>query len=226
MDDATTALVVLGVVVALFIWNRLPVGVVAILAALGALGDRAGHHQRGGRGLRRPGGHLHRHPVRRQRGDRLHRGDDLAGQMAARAGRHRRTRGCWSPSACSRPLLASLITLNGAVAALLPLVVLLAMRIGQPPSQLLMPVAFAGSCGGLLMLMSSPVNVIVSEAAAGRGRRARSLLLLRPGRAAAAGRHDRDLRGPRAPPAPAPAPRAHARPTSAATPRRSRRTTS
>ena len=29
-----------------------------------------------------------------------------------------------------------------------------------------MPVAFAGSAGGLLMLMSSPVNVIVSDAAA------------------------------------------------------------
>ena len=35
MDDATKALVVLGVVVALFIWNRLPVSAVAILAALG-----------------------------------------------------------------------------------------------------------------------------------------------------------------------------------------------
>ena len=35
MDDSTKALVVLGVVVALFIWNRLPIGVVAILAALG-----------------------------------------------------------------------------------------------------------------------------------------------------------------------------------------------
>ena len=34
LDDATTALVVLGLVVALFVWNRLPVGVVAILAAL------------------------------------------------------------------------------------------------------------------------------------------------------------------------------------------------
>ena len=61
-------------------------------------------------------------------------------------------------------LLTSLITLNGAVAALLPLVVLLAQRIGRSPSQLLMPVAFAGSAGGLLMLMSSPVNVIISEA--------------------------------------------------------------
>ena len=58
-----------------------------------------------------------------------------------------------------------MITLNGAVAALLPLVVMLAYRIGLAPSQLLMPVAFAGSAGGLLFLMSSPVNVIVSEAA-------------------------------------------------------------
>ena len=62
-------------------------------------------------------------------------------------------------------LLTSLITLNGAVAALLPLLVMLAYRIGLAPSQLLMPVAFAGSAGGLLFLMSSPVNVIVSEAA-------------------------------------------------------------
>ena len=66
-------------------------------------------------------------------------------------------------------LLTSLITLNGAVAALLPLVVLLAQRIGTPPAQLLMPVAFAGSAGGLLMLMSSPVNVIISDAAAESG---------------------------------------------------------
>ena len=35
MDDSTKALLVLGVVVALFIWNRLPIGVVAIGAALG-----------------------------------------------------------------------------------------------------------------------------------------------------------------------------------------------
>ena len=35
MDDSTKALLVLGAVVALFIWNRLPIGVVAIGAALG-----------------------------------------------------------------------------------------------------------------------------------------------------------------------------------------------
>ena len=66
-------------------------------------------------------------------------------------------------------VLTALITLNGSVAALLPLVVVLAMRIGQPPSQMLMPLAFAGSCGALFMLTGSPVNVIVSEAAQDSG---------------------------------------------------------
>ena len=66
-------------------------------------------------------------------------------------------------------VLTALITLNGSVAALLPLVVVLALRIGQPPSQMLMPLAFAGSCGALLVLTGSPVNVIVSEAAQDAG---------------------------------------------------------
>ena len=96
-------------------------------------------------------------------------------------------------------LLTSLITLNGAVAALLPLVVLLASGSGTPPSQLLMPVAFAGSAGGLLMLMSSPVNVIVSDAAAESGEGAVLLLLLRAGRHPAARRHGGDLRAARPP---------------------------
>jgi di/tricarboxylate transporter len=66
-------------------------------------------------------------------------------------------------------VLSALITLNGAVAALLPLVVMLAIRIGQPPSQMLMPLTFAGSAGSLLMLTGTPVNIIVSEAASDAG---------------------------------------------------------
>jgi di/tricarboxylate transporter len=66
-------------------------------------------------------------------------------------------------------ILSALITLNGAVAALLPLVVMLAIRIGQPPSQMLMPLTFAGSAGSLLMLTGTPVNIIVSEAASDAG---------------------------------------------------------
>ena len=65
--------------------------------------------------------------------------------------------------------LTALIGLNGTVAALLPMAVVVAMRRGFPPSRLLMPLAFAGSAGGMLLLTGSPVNVVISEAAADAG---------------------------------------------------------
>jgi di/tricarboxylate transporter len=59
--------------------------------------------------------------------------------------------------------LTALISVNGAVAALVPVAVLLALRLRRPPSQLLLPVAFAAHAGSLLTLSGSPVNVIASE---------------------------------------------------------------
>lgn len=66
--------------------------------------------------------------------------------------------------------LTAFINLNGAVAALLPMVVVVALRQGLSPSRLLMPLAFAGSAGSLLLLTGSPVNVVVSERVRRRGR--------------------------------------------------------
>ncbi|MFF2276720.1 SLC13 family permease [Agromyces sp. NPDC058126] len=63
-------------------------------------------------------------------------------------------------------LLTALISVNGAVAALLPMTVVVAVRIGLPPSQLLLPLAFAAHAGSMLALTGTPVNVIVSEFAA------------------------------------------------------------
>jgi Na+/H+ antiporter NhaD/arsenite permease-like protein len=62
-------------------------------------------------------------------------------------------------------LLTALISVNGSVAALLPVVVVMAVRLGRPPSQLLMPLVFAAHAGSLLALTGTPVNVLVSEAA-------------------------------------------------------------
>jgi di/tricarboxylate transporter len=59
--------------------------------------------------------------------------------------------------------LTALISVNGAVAALVPVAVLLALRLRRPPSQLLLPVAFAAHAGSLLTLSGSPVNIIASE---------------------------------------------------------------
>jgi di/tricarboxylate transporter len=48
-------------------------------------------------------------------------------------------------------------------------VVVLAVRLGRPPSQLLMPLVFAAHAGSLLALTGTPVNVLVSEAAMNAG---------------------------------------------------------
>ena len=66
-------------------------------------------------------------------------------------------------------LLTALISINGAVAALLPVVIVMAIRVGLSPSQLLMPLVFAAHSGSLLALTGTPVNVLVAEAAADAG---------------------------------------------------------
>ena len=68
-------------------------------------------------------------------------------------------------------MLTALISVNGAVAALIPVVVVVAIRVGIAPSQMLMPLAFSAHAGSLLALTGTPVNIIVSEAAADAGAR-------------------------------------------------------
>ena len=168
MDDGTVSLIILGLAVALFVWNRLPVDVVAVLVALALWAT----------------GVLDFTAVLSGFGDPVvifiaslfvvSEGVDStgvtawAGQTIIRyAGTTRRRLLIAITGLCA--LLSALITLNGAVAALLPLVVMLAVRIGELPSRMLMPLTFAGSAGSLLMLTGTPVNIIVSEAASDAG---------------------------------------------------------
>lgn len=164
MDDATKALLILAVVILVFLWNRLPLALVAVLTslALWITGLVDGETVAAGFG----------DPVVIFIATLFVVSEALdstgvtawTGQwIVGRAGTGYRRLLVALALLCA--VLASFVTLNGATAALLPLVVLLAARIGRSPSHLLMPVVFAGSGGGLLMLMSSPVNVIVSEAA-------------------------------------------------------------
>ncbi|MGP7959447.1 SLC13 family permease [Sanguibacter sp. A247] len=67
--------------------------------------------------------------------------------------------------------LTALISVNGTVAAFLPLVVVVASRVGIPASQMLMPLAFSAHAGSLLALTGTPVNIIVSDAAVEAGAR-------------------------------------------------------
>lgn len=61
-------------------------------------------------------------------------------------------------------VLAALISLNGAVAALLPVITVMAVRLRRYPSQLMMPLVFGGHSGSLLALTGTPANVLVLEA--------------------------------------------------------------
>ncbi len=66
-------------------------------------------------------------------------------------------------------VLSALISVNGAVASLLPVVVVLAVRLRRPTSQLLMPLVFGAHAGSMLALTGTPVNVLVHEASLDAG---------------------------------------------------------
>lgn len=166
MSQAAVAFAILGAVVVLFAWNRLPVEVVALGAALslyftGLLGPAEIFAGFGdpvvifvaslfvvSEGLDATGV------------------TTWAGQtLMAHAGTGR-TRLLVLVMLLVAGLTA-LITVNGAVAALLPMVVILAVRTGHAPSDLAMPLAFGAHAGSMLALTGTPINVIASEAAQG-----------------------------------------------------------
>jgi di/tricarboxylate transporter len=167
VSDAALSLVILGVTVALFIVNRLPVGVVAIGSALALYfcGLVSVDDMTSGlgatviafiaalfvvsEGLEASGittwvGHT----MTRIAGDAPTRVITVVMILAA--------------------LLAALITVNGAAAALVPVTVALARHADMLPSRVLIPLAYGCSAGSLLTLSGSPVNVIIDEAMVNR----------------------------------------------------------
>lgn len=66
-------------------------------------------------------------------------------------------------------VLSPLISQSGAVAALVPVVMLMALRMKQQPSKFLMPLAFSSAAGSMLALTGTSKNVLVSSAAADAG---------------------------------------------------------
>jgi di/tricarboxylate transporter len=171
MIDIAIVFAILVAVVVLFVWNRVPVELVAIGAALALYAT----------------GILRVDQALAGFGDPVvifiatlfvvSEGLDASGvtarvgqELVARAGQSR-TR-LLVVTMLAVALLTALISVNGAVAALVPVVTVTAIRLGRSPSQLLLPLAFAAHAGSLLALTGTPVNVINSEAAAnasGRG---------------------------------------------------------
>jgi hypothetical protein len=168
MSHATLTYLVLGAAVIAFILDRLPVAVVALGVAVALWATGVLPYQEAISGFGDPAVVLIAALFV------VSEGLDSTGVTAwigqaliARAGTSR-TRLLVLLMALAAAFTA-LINVNGAVSALLPVVVVIAMRLRRSPSQLLLPLAFGAHAGSLLALTGTPVNVIVSEAAADAG---------------------------------------------------------
>lgn len=168
MSPAAITLLTLAVVVALFVWNRLPVEIVAVGSALALYATGVLELPQALAGFGDPA------VIFIAALFVVSEALDSSGvtTWAAQAIVGRSTGG-WKKLLALIMILAAVLTaligLNGTAAALIPMVVVIALRRSLPPSRLLMPLAFAGSAGGLLLLTGSPVNVVISEAAADAG---------------------------------------------------------
>ena len=66
-------------------------------------------------------------------------------------------------------VLSAFMSSTGAVAIFIPVVLSLAAKIGVGPGKLLLPLAFASLMGGMLTLIGTPPNLVVSQALAREG---------------------------------------------------------
>jgi di/tricarboxylate transporter len=171
MSQAALVLILVVVVLAVFVWNRFPPVAVAVGAALALfyLGIIDGNQAVSGFGI----------PVVIfiaslfviSTGLELTGVTAWAGQwLIARAGKsHTRL---FLSLLVLVTILTAVVSLNGAVAAVMPIAVIVAVRTGIPVSHLLIPVAFAGHAATMLTLLGSNPNVLVNYAAQGANLRA------------------------------------------------------
>jgi di/tricarboxylate transporter len=171
MSDSSVTFVILGVIVVAFVSNRIPVAIIAIGTALSLWATGILDVEQATAGFGDPTVlFIASLFVVSEALDATGITAWVGQMLVDRAGRER-----------SRILLAvmlisavttAVITPNASAAALVPVVVIIAVRVGLPTSQLLIPLAFAAHAGGLLAFTGSPVNVIISETAeeAGAGR--------------------------------------------------------
>ena len=66
-------------------------------------------------------------------------------------------------------LATATISVNGTVASLMPVVIVVAVRLGVPTSQLLIPLCFAAHSATMLTLLGAPLNVLGSQTAKDAG---------------------------------------------------------
>lgn len=168
MTDANLVYLIIAASLAMFIWNKIPAVIVAILVSLSlfALGIVTATDVL--RGLGDPvviliaalfvmGAGLEASGVTTWAGQ----------QLVLRAGGNK-TRAFFLLCVVSA-LATAAISVNGTVAALLPMAIVVAMRLQMPTSHLMMPLCFSAHSATMLTLLGAPLNIIASNTAAGAG---------------------------------------------------------
>ncbi|MCE6960612.1 anion permease [Cereibacter sphaeroides] len=168
MSDIWTVFAIVGVIVVLFIWDRLPVIAVCMIAALSLWATGILTLNQSMAGFGDPAIIFVASLFVVSAGLEATGVTAWAGQILIRQAGDSRPRLIVLMMGVAG-LLSGLISVNGAVASLLPVVIVMAIRLGQPPSQLLMPLVFAAHAGSQILLTGSPVNVLVSEASLDAG---------------------------------------------------------
>ena len=164
MADSTITFIILGAVVVLFISNRIPVAIIAIGTSLSLWATGILSLEEATAGFGDPTVlFIASLFVVSEALDSTGVTAWVGQILIDRAGRDRTRIIVAMGVLCG--LLTALITPNASVAALVPVTVIVAMRVGQRTSQLLIPLAFFAHAGALLALTGSPVSVVVSEAA-------------------------------------------------------------
>ncbi|MBB3021504.1 di/tricarboxylate transporter [Microvirga lupini] len=164
MSPITSIAVIIAAAVVLFIWNRLPVVVVAMGVALALWATQILTLEQALSGFGDSAVIFIACLFVVSTGLEATGVTAWAGQLLIRwAGEKSRTRLLLLTMGLVS-LLTALISVNGAVAALLPVVVVMTVRLRRKSSQLLIPLVFSAHAGSMLALTGTPVNVLVSEA--------------------------------------------------------------
>ena len=168
MSDAAIVFAIMAAALGLFIWNRIPAVIVALCVMLALFFTGAITAQQGLAGLGDPTVILIAGLFVVAAGLEASGFTTWAGQqLVARAG------GDQNRAFLLLMLLAAaftaVISVNGTVAALLPVTIVVAIRLGIPTAQLLVPLCFAAHSATMLTLIGAPLNVIASASAADAG---------------------------------------------------------
>jgi di/tricarboxylate transporter len=168
MNDSTVVMLIIVIAVALFIWNRFPAAVVGVgmVIAFFVTGVLDLRQAVGGFG----------DPVVIM----------LAGLFVVAAGLEAAGVTTWAGQKLVKAaggsefkaflflfltasIMTAIIGFNATCAALIPVTVVLALRLGIPTSQLMMPLAFTIHAASMLTLLGTPINVIALGAAQNAG---------------------------------------------------------